>query len=100
MYWKLNLRGIKKADHIITISEFSKKEIVALTGIEEDKISVIYPGIDTNALLSEEESLDIIPLCHQRKRLRDHVSWVRRAEKEHLFDSQGRIPPEKNNSGR
>jgi glycosyltransferase involved in cell wall biosynthesis len=46
LYWKLNLRGLQKADHILTISEFSKNEIIRLTGISGDKISVIYPGVD------------------------------------------------------
>jgi glycosyltransferase involved in cell wall biosynthesis len=42
----MNLRGLRKANHIITISEFSKKEIIRLTGIKENRISVIYPGVD------------------------------------------------------
>jgi glycosyltransferase involved in cell wall biosynthesis len=46
-YWKMNLKGLQKADHIITISEFSKQEIIRLTGYSGDKISVIYPGVDT-----------------------------------------------------
>ena len=47
MYWRMNLKGMQKADHIITISEFSKKEIIRLTGYPADRISVIYPGVDT-----------------------------------------------------
>ena len=47
LYWKMNLQGLRKADHIITISEFSKQEIIRLTGYSADKISVIYPGVDT-----------------------------------------------------
>jgi glycosyltransferase involved in cell wall biosynthesis len=37
---------IRFSRHIITISKFSKKEISACFGINEDKISVIYIGID------------------------------------------------------
>ena len=48
MYWRMNLKGMQKADHIITISEFSKKEIIRLTGYPSEKISVIYPGVDTD----------------------------------------------------
>jgi glycosyltransferase involved in cell wall biosynthesis len=47
-YWNMNLRGLRNADHIITISEFSKKEIVSLAGVPPDRISVIYPGVDTS----------------------------------------------------
>jgi glycosyltransferase involved in cell wall biosynthesis len=48
LYWQMNLKGMKKADHLITISEFSKREIIRITGYPGDKISVIYPGVDTN----------------------------------------------------
>jgi glycosyltransferase involved in cell wall biosynthesis len=47
LYWKMNLRGLRNADHIITVSEFSKKEIIRLTGIMGDRISVIHDGVDT-----------------------------------------------------
>jgi len=36
---------IKYSKHIITVSEFSKKEIYSYFGIDEQKISVIYGGI-------------------------------------------------------
>ncbi len=45
-YWKMNLNGLKKADTIITISEFSKKEIINYAGIEPARIRIIYPGVD------------------------------------------------------
>jgi glycosyltransferase involved in cell wall biosynthesis len=47
-YWHMNLRGLRKAGHIITISEFSKREIISLTGVAADRISVIHPGVDTS----------------------------------------------------
>ena len=36
----------KKARHIITISKFSKQEIVRLYKVKENKITVIYPGLN------------------------------------------------------
>ena len=38
--------SVKRCDHIITGSEFTKHEIIQRTGISSDKISVIYHGID------------------------------------------------------
>ncbi len=38
--------SIKKAKHILTISEFSKNEIVNLYRTSPDKITVVYPGFD------------------------------------------------------
>lgn len=38
--------SIRKAKHVLTISEFSKSEIVALYKTPPEKISVVYPGFD------------------------------------------------------
>lgn len=46
--WKLNIRGLKKADRIITVSEYSKNEIVKCVGYPEDQIIVIPNAVDHN----------------------------------------------------
>jgi len=59
-YW-LKLRGyeivlknaLKKSKKIITVSEFSKRDIIKSFGVEEKKISVIYPGTDEIAPVIE-----------------------------------------------
>jgi glycosyltransferase involved in cell wall biosynthesis len=40
------LKNVQKSDWIITGSEFSKKEIVEYLGFDEEKITVIYHGVD------------------------------------------------------
>lgn len=47
-YW--TKRSVKKAAKIITISEFSKKDIAATYGVDINKISVIYPGVYTDKI--------------------------------------------------
>jgi glycosyltransferase involved in cell wall biosynthesis len=42
----LNLRGLKKAGKIITISEFSKRDLIKYVGYPEEKIKVVYPAVD------------------------------------------------------
>ena len=37
---------LKHSKHIITVSEFSKKEISSYFGIDENKISIVYNGVD------------------------------------------------------
>lgn len=37
--------SVKNADHIVTISEFNKKEIIREYGYPEEKITVVYPGV-------------------------------------------------------
>lgn len=44
-FYKFMFQGIKNADEVITISNFSKKDFVHF-GIDEKNISVIYLGID------------------------------------------------------
>ena len=44
--WRLNIRGMKKADRIITISEFSKKDIIDYVGYPGNKIHIVYPAVD------------------------------------------------------
>ena len=43
---KLAYRGMKKADHIIAISQFTKDELVKHLQIPEDKITVAYIGVN------------------------------------------------------
>ena len=67
----------KKASHIITVSNFSKSEIIKFTGIDAEKITVIHNGVD--------------------------VSWFNRPNKELCFFNKrpyiiyvGNIKPHKN----
>jgi glycosyltransferase involved in cell wall biosynthesis len=39
--------AVRKANKIITISNFSKQEIIKYTGVSSKKIKVIYPAVDT-----------------------------------------------------
>ncbi len=44
--WWLTPKALKKVDHIIAISNFTKNELVEVLGINEEKITVIYQGVD------------------------------------------------------
>jgi len=45
-YWRQNIEGLTKADFIITISEFSKNEIIKYACCSASKIRVVNPGLD------------------------------------------------------
>jgi glycosyltransferase involved in cell wall biosynthesis len=45
-YWRMNLKGLRYADQVITISHFSKQELVDHAKVDEDKIDVLYCGVD------------------------------------------------------
>jgi len=48
LFLKLNIRGLKKADRIITVSKFSKEDIIKHLGYPGDKIDVITDALDHN----------------------------------------------------
>lgn len=39
-------RSVSHADHIITISDFVKREVIEKFGVSSDKVTTIYPGAD------------------------------------------------------
>lgn len=45
--WQMTPRGLRKADFIIAISNFTKKEIVRLCKIDEQKVEVVHQGVDS-----------------------------------------------------
>lgn len=52
----------KNADHIITVSENSKKDIIQFLKVPEDKITVVYDGVDTDKFcrMDKEQAESII----------------------------------------
>jgi glycosyltransferase involved in cell wall biosynthesis len=44
--WKENMDGLKQAECIITISEFSKDEIVKYLDYPKNMIKIVYPAVD------------------------------------------------------
>lgn len=59
----------RQADMILTISENTKKDIIEIWGVDEDKISVVYAGADTNHF--SPRGPDEIELARQRYKLPD-----------------------------
>jgi glycosyltransferase involved in cell wall biosynthesis len=45
-FWKANIRSIQRIEHIIAISEYTKKELVYHLGIPEGRVQVIPNGVD------------------------------------------------------
>ncbi len=51
--------SIQNADHIITISNFSKADIIFKYGINKDKITVVYPGYDNEKFKDQISKIKI-----------------------------------------
>lgn len=46
VYYRLPVAGLKRANHLIAVSEYTKQCVVKHLGIASEKISVVYHGID------------------------------------------------------
>lgn len=60
--WKLKnwtKFSVENADHIITISNFSKKDIISQYGISKNKITVAYPGYDKKEFKIQSSKIKI-----------------------------------------
>ncbi len=57
---------IRNADHVITVSEFTKSDIVKHTGYPEEKISVIYSGINSDLFrpVPPDEAKEMLQMLH------------------------------------
>ncbi|VGO16946.1 N-acetylgalactosamine-N,N'-diacetylbacillosaminyl-diphospho-undecaprenol 4-alpha-N-acetylgalactosaminyltransferase [Pontiella desulfatans] len=57
---------IRNADHVITVSEFTKSDIVKHVGYPEERISVIYSGINRDLFqpVAAEEARDRLQVLH------------------------------------
>lgn len=75
IYYSQTDKAIKKADQIMTVSEFSKKDIEKFCGVEEDKITVNYDDCDPlfKKEYLEEEMLNIL---EKHKLQRGYIFYV------------------------
>lgn len=55
--WRTNFSKLIHSDAVIAISEATKNDLIQLFGIDSDKITVIYPGMD-HALFSRANAED------------------------------------------
>ena len=53
--------AISRADHIISISEFTKQEMVELCGFSPEKITVIYEAVNRNAFSEKQLENYVLP---------------------------------------
>jgi glycosyltransferase involved in cell wall biosynthesis len=71
---------IRHADHIITVSHYSKKDIIELIGVPEEKITVIYSGINHQIFFPHDKDLARIQLSQKYNLTEPFVIYVSRLE--------------------
>jgi len=67
MYERRLLSKVNEADHIITVSGFSKKDLCDWSGIDPDKVSVVHNGVSEQ--FSPMTDPDILDAVRRRYRL-------------------------------
>jgi len=71
---------IKNADHIITVSHYSKKDIVERVGVAPEKITVLYSGINHQIFRPVEKAAARAQLAERYKLDRPFIIYVSRLE--------------------
>ena len=78
---------IRNADHVITVSQFTRDDVVRLIGMPEDRITVIYSGID-RTLFHPVPGAEALPRLEEKYGLDApflvYVSRVEHPAKNHL----------------
>jgi glycosyltransferase involved in cell wall biosynthesis len=52
-YFRMNMRLGRRADHIVTVSEASRRDIINLLGVPEDRVTNTYQAVDIPRKFSE-----------------------------------------------
>lgn len=71
---------IRNADHIITVSHYSKKDIVERVGVPPEKITVLYSGINHQIFKPVEKAAARAQLTGKYKLDRPFIIYVSRLE--------------------
>lgn len=80
-------RAILQCDHIITPSYSTKEDLLTFTNYPEEKISVIYPGIDTDLYrpMDKEKAKELLKQTYQiNAPFLTYVSRIEHPGKNHL----------------
>ncbi len=56
MYARRLQKRVREVDHIITVSEFSRRDIIDWSGVSENKVSVVYNGVPEQFRPVEDET--------------------------------------------
>jgi len=70
------LRSIRKASHILTISQSTKNDIIKEYSIAENKITVTYPGYDRNKFKVQNSKLKIDKIKRKYKIPGDYILFL------------------------
>ena len=65
-------RGVSRANHILADSESTRRDLVELMGVRQDKVSVVYPGVESR--FSQVEDSQALAQVRERYQLPDRFA--------------------------
>lgn len=77
--WKLRnwtKFSARYADHIITISNFSKEDIISQYGLDKSKVTVAYPGFDKNIFHPIENKIKLKKVLKKYGVKNDYIIYI------------------------
>ncbi len=76
-HWLQGFRNTaKNATHCIAVSEFTKNDLVDLLGIPEEKISVIYSGINSSFRVLKKDSAELLDYKMKNKLTKPFILYL------------------------
>lgn len=66
----------KAADHILTISQSSKKDIVSEYGIKKEKVTVVYPGYEEKVYFRQKDKEKITEVLEKYGILQKYIIYI------------------------
>lgn len=87
--------SIENADHIVTISNFSKKDIMEQYGVAKEKITVAYPGYDNEKFKTQNSNVKTAQIKRKYKTGDNYIIYIGtiqpRKNLTRLFEAVSRI---------
>lgn len=95
LFWKLFLpRSIRIADKIIAVSEATKKDIIRIFKIPEEKIKVIHEGFQTKLFYPKDKRISLNRIKHYLENEKN--IFIERLDKKNIIFNVNTISPRKN----
>lgn len=77
IWLRLLLRGsVKRADYVVTVSEFTKKELIKYLGVPEEKIRVMYQGVDLKLYRDDYSKAEIDRVKRKYNISNDYIFYL------------------------
>lgn len=93
---KQNINCIRKVDKIVTVSEHSKNEIVEFLGVDQEKIEIIFPGVDYNVFNCQYSDISYVNVRAKYQLPQRYILYIggisKRKNIDKLIEAYSKLP--------